>query len=51
LFVIAAFVAIAFTVGRITAPDHSGSPVIAPTVSVSSPAGAPGVPCRVGHPC
>jgi hypothetical protein len=51
LFVIAAFVAIAFTAGRISAPDHHGSPAIAPTVSVSSPSGATEVPCRVGHPC
>jgi hypothetical protein len=51
LFVIAAFVAIAFTAGRISAPDHHGSPVIAPTVSASSPSGATEVPCHVGHPC
>jgi len=51
LFVIVAFVALAFTAGRISAPDHHGSTVIAPAASVSSPSGATEVPCRIGHPC
>jgi hypothetical protein len=52
LFVIAVFVAIAFTAGRISAPDHHGSSVIAPpTAAVPSPSGAGASPCRVGIPC
>lgn len=51
LFVIAVFVAVAFAAGRISAPAHHGSSVIAPTVSVSSPSGATEVPCRIGHAC
>ena len=50
LLVILAFVAVAFVVGRISAPGPKGSPVIAPTASVA-PTGTPAVSCRVAHPC
>ncbi len=51
LLLVALFIAVAFTVGRVTAPTHRNVSVIAPA-AVSLPAGAAGdsVQCRVG-PC
>jgi hypothetical protein len=51
VFVLAVFIAVAFTAGRVTAPDHHAVPVIAPTGSVSSPSVTNDYPCRAGHPC
>jgi len=52
LFLVAVFVAVAFTVGRATAPDHHASPVIAPSaVSVPLASGGAAGPCRIGRPC
>ncbi len=51
LLLVALFIAVAFTVGRVTAPSHRSISVITPA-AVTLPAGAGGdaVQCRVG-PC
>ncbi len=52
MFVVAVFVALAFTAGRASVDAHPGSSVIAPpSLSVPAPSAAGEFRCRIGRPC